>query len=203
MTKETIEETANAPEKPMEAEIPQDRTELNAMSVLLEEQRTLAEGYLDQWKRLQAEFDNFRKREEKQRQNLKALVVENTVLEFLSVADNLERALNASAVSNISMQENTESLMQGVRIVYQHLDSVLKKMNIERLNVLGEIFDPMKHEAVSKGPSQEFEKDRVMQVFQNAWTLNQKIIRPAMVMVSEGATVSEEPSISEEFVESK
>ncbi len=183
---ETVPPAPQAEPAELVEELAEERVELEAMKAMAEEQRVLAADYLDQWKRLQAEFDNFRKREDKQKQNLKALAVENTVLEFLSVADNLERAMTASAQENTSV----ESLVQGIRMVCQQLDTVLKKMNVERLNVLGEVFDPMKHEAVSQGPSLEFEKDRVMQVFQNGWVLNQKIIRPAMVMVSEGSTES-------------
>jgi molecular chaperone GrpE len=200
MTNEKNKEPVESPEIIVPEEITKTN-DLEAMKITIEEQRVLMEDYLDRWKRLQAEFDNFRKREEKQNKNLKTLVVEDTVSEFLSVADNLERAMNASAQENTSI----ESLVEGIRMVHQHLDSVLKKMNVERLNVLGAVFDPNKHEAVSKGVSQEFEKDHVMEVFQNAWTLNQKIIRHAMVMVSEGAVPEKdlENRVSKELAESK
>jgi len=145
--------------------------------------KELADEYLVKLQRLQAEFDNFRKREEKQQLMLKDLITENIVQDILPVVDNFERATHAS------MNENTtlESFVEGVNLVYQQFESFLTDLNIKRMDALGEKFDPEKHNAVSKASSEEYEEDMISQVLQNGWILNEKVIRHAMVVVSSGA----------------
>ncbi len=71
--------------------------------------------------------------------------------------------------------------------MYQQFEGFLTNLNIERMDVLGEEFDPEKHNAVSKAASEEYEEDIVSGVLQNGWVLNDKVIRHAMVVVSSGA----------------
>ncbi len=154
----------------------------------LEDERSddkkLADEYLAKLQGLQAEFDNFRKREEKQRLLLKDLITENVVQDILPVIDNFERATHAAKDDNTTL----ESFVEGINLVYQQFEGFLTNLNIERMEALGEKFDPEKHDAVSKSANEEYEEDIVSGVLQNGWVLNDKVIRHAMVVVSSGTT---------------
>jgi len=154
--------------------------------------KQLSNEYLIQLQRLQAEFDNFRKREERQRLELKKVITENYTVDLLPVIDNFERALSALQNDNTTL----ESFAEGIKMVFQQLEKVLDGKTIKRMNVLGEYFDPKQHEAVSKIPSQEYEEDHVMQVLQNGWSMGDKVIRPAMVIVSAGGLSKDTQDLS-------
>ena len=148
----------------------------------VDKNKELADEYLGRLQRLQAEFDNFRRREEKQRLSLKDMVVENVMQEMLPVIDNFERATHASKNENTTL----ESFVEGMDLVYKQFEGFLTNFDVKRMDVLGEKFNPEVHDAVSKAHSDEYEEDYVSQVLQNGWTLNDKVIRHAMVVVSSG-----------------
>jgi len=145
--------------------------------------KKLADEYLAKLQGLQAEFDNFRKREEKQRLLLKDIITENVVQDILPVIDNFERATHAAKDDNTTL----ESFVEGINLVYQQFEGFLTNLNIEKMEALGEKFDPEKHDAVSKAANEEYEEDIVSGVLQNGWVLNDKVIRHAMVVVSSGS----------------
>lgn len=148
----------------------------------LEKTKQSAQDYLQQMQRLQAEFDNFRKREEKLKLQLKETVIQNMMKDFLPIIDNFERALSSLGSNGVTL----DSFAEGIKMVFQQMESYLTRMEIIRVEALGKPFNPHIHEAVSKIPSEEHTEDSVMQVLQNGWSMKDTVLRPAMVIVSGG-----------------
>lgn len=148
----------------------------------LQKAKQSAQDYLLQMQRLQAEFDNFRKREDKLKLQLKETVIQNVMKDFLPVVDNFERALSSLGSNGVTL----DSFAEGIKLVFQQLEGYLTRLEIIRIEALGKPFNPHVHEAVSKNPSEEHEEDSVMQVLQNGWSMKDAVLRPAMVVVSGG-----------------
>lgn len=127
--------------------------------------------------RLAADFQNHRKRVEKEKGDIYAYANEKIVVELLDVIDNFERALEHSC-------EN-ESFAEGINMIFKQLNGVLEKSGVEEICAIGEQFDPNFHHAVLTGNSAEYESGKVTQVLQKGYLLNKKVIRPAMVKVAE------------------
>ncbi len=128
--------------------------------------------------RLMADFQNFRRRTEKEKQDIYAYANEKLVSELLNVADNFERALEVS-------DEERNGFVSGMEMIFKQLMDVLKKAGLEEIDALGKDFDPNLHHAVMTACSDEFESGKVSEVFQKGYMLNKKVIRPSMVKVSE------------------
>ncbi|WP_027399346.1 nucleotide exchange factor GrpE [Anaerovorax odorimutans] len=147
------------------------KVEENAMSSEDEEGNT---KYL----RLAADFQNYKRRVEKEKSDIYAFANEKIVLELLNVIDNFERALDHKS-------EENESFTEGMGKIFKQLKGVLEKSGVEEINAKGEDFDPNFHHAVLTESSDEHESGKVILVLQKGYTLNNKVIRPAMVKVSE------------------
>lgn len=127
---------------------------------------------------LQAEFINYRKRVEKEKVSLVSYGVESLVLEILPVIDNFERAMDAE-------EDKEDSFFKGVEMIYAELIGVLKKNNIEEIDALNKAFDPEYHHAVGVEDSEECDKDTVIRILQKGYIMQDRIIRPSMVIVSQ------------------
>ena len=152
-------------------EITQD--EISTLAEELELARRERDEYLDDMRRMKAELENSRKRQEKERARLAQLASERLVRELLPVLDNLERALEAEG-----------DLRQGVRATHEQLIAVLGREGLTPVFSDGEPFDPAVHEAVMSQPSEEHEEDTIIQTFERGYTLNGRPIRPAKVVVA-------------------
>jgi len=141
----------------------------------LERQR---DEYLDSLQRLKAEFDNYRKRSERDQRERAALATERLVKELLPVLDDLERALEAAS------QHEEAKLEEGVRLVHRSLFEALRKQGIEVIETDG-AFDPHIHEALLAQPVEEAEPGSVVQVLQKGYRLGDRVLRPARVVVAE------------------
>jgi len=128
--------------------------------------------------RLAADFQNFRKRVEKEKGDIYAYANEKIVVELLDVIDNFERALEHS-------KDNSEGFAEGMSMIFKQFRGVLEKSGVEEMNAIGEPFDPNFHHAVLTENSVEYKSGEVTQVLQKGYLLNKKIIRPAMVKVAE------------------
>lgn len=128
--------------------------------------------------RLAADFQNFKRRVEKEKGDIYAYANEKIVVDLLDVIDNFERALDHSS-------DNNESFAEGMSMIFKQFKGVLEKNGVEEINSLGEQFDPNFHHAVMTESSEEFKSDHVIQVLQKGYMLNKKVIRPAMVKVAE------------------
>ena len=145
---------------------------------LLKEELEAVEGerdeYLDALRRARAEFENFRKRQERERARLLDLASEKLVAELLPVLDNLERALEAGG-----------DIRGGVQATRDQLAGLLENEGLTLVSSDGEHFDPNVHEAVMGQSSEEHEEGTIVQTFQRGYMLNGKLIRAAKVVVAQ------------------
>ena len=135
--------------------------------------------YLDALQRLKAEFDNYRKRVARDQQELAARAGERLVQALLPVLDDLERALDAAA------QHEEAKLEEGVRLVHRSLADALAKEGLAEISTDG-AFDPHTQEALLSQPS-EADEGTVVQVLQKGYTLGERVLRPARVVISSGS----------------
>ncbi len=130
--------------------------------------------------RAAAEAQNARRRAEQDVEKAHKFALEKFVNDMLPVADNLERSIEASKAE----QSNIETVIEGVELTFKSLVDALKRHNVEAVNPAGEPFDPQYHQAMSMVPDANVEPNTVINVFQNGYTLNGRLVRPAMVVVS-------------------
>ncbi len=129
--------------------------------------------------RLTAEFDNFRKRSVREREEYRKFAVEQIITELLEVYDNFERAL-ASA----KQTDNVESVVKGVDMVFRQFASILEKEGLQQIECHGAEFDPHLHEAIMHVEHPEHKDNTILDVCKPGYYLHSKVIRPAMVTVS-------------------
>ena len=130
----------------------------------------------DRYLRLMAEYDNFRKRSQKEKENLYGDIKANAVKEFLPVYDNLERALAAETAD--------EAYRKGVEMIMAQFGKTLEKLGVTEIKCLGEKFDPQFHNAVMHVDDEEKGENEIVEVFQKGFMLGDKVIRFAMVKVA-------------------
>ena len=125
--------------------------------------------------RLMADFQNYKKRVEKEKRDLYSYANENIMNDLLTVMDNFERALEHDA---------DENFKEGIEMIFKQLSDVLEKDGLAEIPALGEEFDPNVHSAVMTEETEDYESGKVSGVMQKGYTLNGKVIRPAMVKVA-------------------
>jgi len=170
------EQTAETQPEESQAEASQ---ELSVEQVLAD----LAEAK-DHVLRTQAEMQNLRRRMERDVENAHKYALEKFVGELLPVVDNLERAISAIDVSN----EEFKAVGEGIELTLKSFLDVLGRFKVDTLDPKGEAFDPELHQAMSILEMQEVKPNTVVDVFQKGYTLNGRLVRPAMVVVSKAAT---------------
>ncbi len=134
------------------------------------------EAWSMKYMRLMADFQNHKKRTEKEKSDIYAYANEKLVTELLAVLDNFERALAHECAD--------ESYVEGMNMIFKQLAGVLEKAGLEEIKALGEDFDPNYHNAVMMEDNDAYESGKVTNVMQKGYMLNKKVIRPAMVMVN-------------------
>lgn len=161
-------------EEPQMEETPdtEEQPEQTAEEKLQAERREQEDKYL----RLLAEYDNYRKRSQKEKENAWVTAKAETAKEFLPVYDNLERALKQETAD--------EAYAKGVQMTMNQLKAVLEKLGIEEIPALGEVFDPALHDAVMHIEDETLGENTVAEVFQAGFKSGDKIIRHAMVKVA-------------------
>lgn len=125
--------------------------------------------------RLMADFQNYKKRVEKEKKDLYAYANENIMSDLLTVMDNFERALEHDA---------DENFKEGIELIFKQLQDALEKSGLAEIPALGEDFDPNVHNAVMAEETEDYESGKVSGVMQKGYTLNGKVIRPSMVKVA-------------------
>jgi molecular chaperone GrpE len=133
--------------------------------------------YLDQLRRLKAEFDNYRKRQERDRQIVAQAGARDVVADLLPVMDNLERAVAA-------LDETDPGLVAGIDMVRQQLAGLLSGRGVTEIEAHEQEFDPTVHEAVTMSPSPEHPAGTVVAVIDKGYRLNDAVLRPARVVVA-------------------
>ncbi len=143
---------------------------------LKETAEKLIQAEKDKYLRLCAEYDNFRKRSQKERDTLYADIKADTLLKFLPVYDNLERAL--------ATPTEDEAYRRGVEMIMTQFRTTMDKLGITEIDALGQKFDPNMHNAVMHIQDEAYGENEVVEVFQKGFKLNDKVIRFAMVKVA-------------------
>lgn len=131
--------------------------------------------------RTQAELENYRKRARREIDDERRFAGLPLMRDLLTVVDNLERAMEAAEKS-----DNTDGLLEGVKMVAVQLTGVLQQHNCDRIEAVGQPFDPNLHEAIGQQPSDDQPAGTVMQQMQVGYQLHDRVIRPAQVFVSTG-----------------
>lgn len=129
--------------------------------------------------RAQADFDNFRRRTQKEKEELAQYASMKLIDQLLPVVDNFERAIAASASNS-----DYESLAKGVDMIFRQLTQTLEAEGLKPINAVGEPFNPEFHQAIMQVESDEYEEGIVVEEVQKGYMLKEKVIRPAMVKVS-------------------
>lgn len=155
--------------------------EASAMHASLETELAASK---DRVLRLQADFDNFRRRTLKEREDLLNYGHENLVKDLLTTVDNLERAIEHAQQNQ---DGNLEGLLQGVELVFRELLGTLAKHGVSRIEAQGRPFDPEFHEAIAQEPTDEKPANTVLKVFQTGYALRNRVLRPARVVVAKAA----------------
>ena len=147
-----------------------------SLEEMLAEAERKAQEHYDAWMYAKAEAENIRRRAHEDTEKARKFALEKFSSELLSVKDSLDAALNVESAT-------VESYKSGVELTQKQLASVFEKFNIVELNPLGEKFDPHKHQAISMVEA-DAEPNSVVQVLQKCYTLHERVLRPALVMVS-------------------
>lgn len=154
-----------------------------AEDVSLEDQltqaKTEAAEYLDGWQRARAEFANYKKRVERETEEARQRIVSEILLQYLSIMDDLERALE-NAPENHDIQE----WVSGIELIHQKFEMLLEAEGVESIEAEGERFDPNLHEAISYEDTEDHEGGSIIDVTQRGYKIGDRIIRPAMVRVA-------------------
>jgi molecular chaperone GrpE len=162
---------------PLTAELVATRAELKRVEAENSELR-------DRLARRQADFENYRKRTERERGETFNRVVADIAAKLLPVLDNLKRALDAEASVEASESDEFRHFLSGVDLIYKQLNGVLEAFGVKPINVVGEQFNPHIHEAVVTEPTDEYEPDTIVQEIVTGYRLGDKLIRPALVKVA-------------------
>ncbi len=133
----------------------------------------------DRFVRLSAEFDNYRKRKQREIDEFKKFATETVFKQFLPVVDNLERAIS-SAESN----KDLDTLLEGVKMTHKEILKIFQSFNVTPVEAENQEFDPNFHQAVTQKETDEVPENTVTNVLQTGYVLNDRLIRPAMVVVS-------------------
>src|SRR4051812_675177 len=138
----------------------------------------------DRLARRQADFENYRKRVDRERTETYNRVVADVAAKLLGVLDNLRLALETEASVKATESDEFRHFLSGVDLIYKQLNGVLESLGVKPIVAVGEKFDPHIHEAVVTEASDEFEPDTVMQEIRAGYRLGEKLIRPALVKVA-------------------
>ena len=182
---DAVEADANNAEQaqPMSnEEIEQELLQEEQLSETEQLQQQVADAN-DQVLRIQAEMQNVRRRVERDIENAHKYALDKFSADLLPVVDNLERALSAISVDD----ESQKAVAEGIELTLKSFIDVLIRFKIEPVDPAGQPFDANLHQAVSMVPNPDLEPNTVMDVFQKGYTLNGRLIRPAMVVVSQGS----------------
>lgn len=174
-------ETQVAPEQVEAAAQPEFSIE--GLLAELEQSRARAAELQDQALRVAAEMQNVRRRAERDVENAHKYALDKFGADLLPVVDSLERGLQAAG-----SDESTQAVREGVELTLRILTDVLRKHGLEVVESIGQPFNPSLHEAMSMVPSPDHAPNTVMAVLQKGYTLNGRLVRPAMVVVAAAAS---------------
>lgn len=168
-SEEEAPEEAAAVDAAMQEEIEALKGQVDGLNKDLQEKK-------DRLLRLQADFDNFRRRSAKEREEISAVVTQNFCKDMLPLLDNFERAMAAET-------KDVEAFQKGVEMIFTQFQEILKKNGLEHIEAIGQKFDPNFHQAVMRVEDPEKEDDTVAQELQKGYMVKGRVVRPSMVQV--------------------
>ena len=168
-SEEEAPEEVAAADAAMQEEIEALKGQVDGLNKDLQEKK-------DRLLRLQADFDNFRRRSAKEREEIYAVVTQNFCKDMLPLLDNFERAMAAET-------KDVEAFQKGVEMIFTQFQEILKKNGLEHIEAVGQKFDPNFHQAVMRVEDPEKEDDTVAQELQKGYMVKGRVIRPSMVQV--------------------
>jgi molecular chaperone GrpE len=145
----------------------------------LEAAKTQAADYYAHLQRLQAEFANFRKRTQKEKEDISKYAAERLIGAILPVLDNFERALDS-----VKTSQDVATYAQGVEMIFRQLHDILAKEGLAVIDAVGQSFDPNIHEAILPVATEEYPENTVIEEVQKGYYLKDRVLRPSMVKVS-------------------
>ncbi|AIQ54272.1 nucleotide exchange factor GrpE [Paenibacillus sp. FSL R7-0331] len=176
---EAVNETLAADEAEAAVENTADFEEASGGGEAVKRLQELAEEAQARTLRVQADFDNFRRRTQKEKEELAQYATSKLVTELLPVLDNFERAL-VTAPGNAE----SEAFTKGINMIFRQLEGVLKSEGLTAMETVGQPFNPEYHQAIMQVESEEYEEGIVTEEVQKGYLLKDKVLRPAMVKVS-------------------
>ena len=179
---------------------PEDlKNTINNNDARLEQLEKEHETLKSQYVRIAADFDNFRKRQSRDQDDLKIQLVSKALTAILPIVDNFERARQQLKPES----EEAQTLHRSYQGLYKQLVEVLKQQGVAPMRVVGQQFDPNLHEAVLREPNEEFNEDMITEELQRGYHLEGKVLRHALVKVSmgPGKQNSQEPAEKDKVIE--
>lgn len=156
----------------------QEEMSLDEYKEMIEKLQQEKEELNNQYLRLVADFQNYKKRIEKEKSDIHEFANEQLILELLPVIDNFERALQSA-----KEVEQDKKFVEGVEMIFQQFLAVLNKNGVQEIDAMGKIFDPNYHHAVMQEENPDYESNTIVEVFQKGYTFREKVVRPSMVKV--------------------
>jgi len=169
---------AQAPAETLPENGDQFKVEIEALQTQLTEAESRASEYKDGWMRSQAEFQNYKKRIERENASMYSTMKGDIIKRILPVLDDLERALQ-------NKPSDSGAWVSGIELIQKKLASVLEAEGVKKIEAEGALFDPNFHEAISHEPAEGFESGHIIAVVQNGYMLGERVIRPALVRVAQ------------------
>jgi len=145
----------------------------------LEAEQEKSKEYLNRLKYLQADFENYRKRVEKEVQEAIQRGNEKLVACLIDIMDDLESAIQAGETT-----ENKDALLEGIKMVHKNLDKLLEKEGLERLECVGQAFDPNMHEVLAEVPTKNHQSGTVLEETRKGFMFKGKVLRPSIVKIA-------------------
>lgn len=170
--------TVDASEQPRDEQVPTDTEEVTEDPMIAELVKQADENQ-QRFLRAQADFDNFRRRTQKEKEELAQYASMKLITQLLPVVDNFGRALEAAKTGG-----EVEAFAKGVDMIFRQFESVLEQEGVKPMEVVGQPFNPDFHQAIMQVESEEHEEGIVVEEVQKGYMLKDKVLRPAMVKVS-------------------
>ncbi|GAA5415560.1 protein GrpE [Paraliobacillus ryukyuensis] len=177
---DTVEEVENTEQEIIDDPASQAETTTTEKDGALEKLEQEKDEIYQKYLRLQAEYDNFRKRTQKEKEADRKYRSQSLITELLPIVDNFERALQTKVEDDSAKQ-----FVEGINMVYRQLTDVLQKEGVEEIETTGVAFDPHLHQAVMQVEDDNYDSNIVVEELQKGYKLKDKVIRPAMVKVNQ------------------
>ena len=174
--KNDVENTAKEQKNELETKQEQSNDEVHLLKVKINDQKAVIDEQDDRIKRLMAEFENFKKRNGKERENLYSSVMGDVITKLLPVIDNLEKAAKT--------QTTDEKYKEGIVMCLNQFKDVLSACNVTEIKTVGEKFDPSLHEAVSSVVDEKLGEKVIKEEYRKGYKIGDKVIRHSLVVVA-------------------